>query len=203
MAKKRKTTKKRHSTKTTAATKKKYKRYGGKAPTSARPDSPARKELLKKAKERGFTNAHAQITEQMAIDACKGTRGIILNLAYNLGCCWLTAKQCLKRWPRVREAFEAEVECMGDAAEKVVQQWIEDKSLNAAKFALTTKYKNRGYTTGQQVQVSGEMTQTLREEMSQEIRIEDLDLPPAVMRLVLGAVEKRKAEITENADQDQ
>lgn len=94
------------------------------------------------------------------IDAIPGTGGIITTIAKRVGCTWHTAKKYIDTRPTIQRAYNDECEKLTDAAESIIATMITDKNLSAvkkmaaAKWYLTRKGKDRGYSTRQEVVLS-------------------------------------------------
>jgi len=96
------------------------------------------------------------------IVAIPGSAGIISIIARRVGCDWNTAKKYVTQYPTVAAAYQAEIETPLDTAESVVirniqlaakQQQEADAPVDStdAKWYLTMKGKNRGYSTRQEI----------------------------------------------------
>lgn len=80
------------------------------------------------------------------IAAIPGTKGIVSQLARNLGADWHTAKAATERNNAIREAWQSEREAALDTAEIALYKSIENCEAWAVKFLLSTIGKSRGYT---------------------------------------------------------
>jgi len=96
------------------------------------------------------------------IAAIPRSAGIISIIANRVGCDWNTVKAWVKNHPTVAAAYAAEIETPLDTAESVVirniqlaakQQQEADAPVDStdAKWYLTMKGKNRGYSTRQEI----------------------------------------------------
>lgn len=101
-------------------------------------------------------NTKTKATATEVIAAIKGSGGIKMHIARKLGVNRLSVDNYLKRWPSVQEAYDAEVESLGDMAESVVVTNIrlaeaQQKELGTqqdasdARWYLARKCRNRGY----------------------------------------------------------
>jgi hypothetical protein len=91
-----------------------------------------------------------------------GSAGIITIIARRVGCSWNTAQKFITEYPTVAAAYKAECESPKDTAESVVirniqlaakQQQEADAPVDStdAKWYLTMKAKDRGYSTRQEI----------------------------------------------------
>jgi len=96
------------------------------------------------------------------IAAIPGSAGIISIITRRVGCDWNTTKKYVTQYPTVAAAYAAEIETPLDTAESVVirniqlaakQQQEADAPVDSAdaKWYLTMKGKNRGYSTRQEI----------------------------------------------------
>lgn len=86
-----------------------------------------------------------QYSTQQFIDAIPGTGGIITKIAAKVGCTWFTCKRYIEKFPKVKEAYEAECERVLDLAESKLIKHIEKGQAWAIKYILSTKGRKRGY----------------------------------------------------------
>lgn len=93
---------------------------------------------------------------EQVIDAIKGSGGIKTHIAQKLGVNRLTIDRYLGRWPKVRKAYDDEVESLGDLAESVVITNIRlaevqqrelgtQQDVSDARWYLARKCRDRGY----------------------------------------------------------
>ena len=81
------------------------------------------------------------------IKAIPGTAGIVTAIAKRVGCTWHTARRYIDRHPTVAAAYQDECETLTDVAEVKLYAQINAGEMWAVKYYLSTKGKNRGYTT--------------------------------------------------------
>ena len=81
------------------------------------------------------------------IKAIPGTAGIITTIAKRVGCTWHTARRYINKHPTVAKAYADECETLTDVAEAKLYVQINKGEMWAVKYYLSTKGKNRGYTT--------------------------------------------------------
>lgn len=80
------------------------------------------------------------------LQAVTNSGGIVSTVAKRLGCDWLTAKRRVDEDPIIATIFASEKEEMLDMAESGLLGAVQDGDLQAIKFYLMTKGKERGYT---------------------------------------------------------
>jgi len=143
------------------------------------------------------------ISKKQMKEAIVGSRGVLSKIADRVGVSWVIIKKHLdvEGWDDVRDAYNEECERVGDLAEDAVQFAIMLKvdlrvSLDAAKWYLQQKWKKRGYSDKSTVKVEGGDSPI--KVLQANISVDALDLPPEIMREILGAVERREklAQIT-------
>lgn len=77
------------------------------------------------------------------IEAIEGSGGIKTTIAERLGVHCHTIDNYLGRWPSVKQAFDDEVESVGDLAESVVVEAIRDGDVSSAKWFLSRVRRGR------------------------------------------------------------
>jgi hypothetical protein len=93
-----------------------------------------------------------KFTKEMVLCAIRGTYGNVSEVAKVLdGCTWETAKRYIMRWEETRVALAAETERALDFSESMMRKAIEDGDGKMIRFHLSTKGKNRGYSTRTEV----------------------------------------------------
>ena len=80
------------------------------------------------------------------IAAIQGTGGVKTAIAQTLGCDRHTVDKYLERYPRVAQAYEDEVNTVGDICEHGIIKHVRDGDKDMLKFYAKTKLKDRGYT---------------------------------------------------------
>ena len=84
-------------------------------------------------------------TMETALEAIKGSGAIISTVAKRLGCGWMTARATIEKWDETKRAFSDEQETILDMAESKLYESIQNGNTQDAKWLLSTKGKNRGY----------------------------------------------------------
>lgn len=80
------------------------------------------------------------------IEAIKGTGGVKTDIALKLNCNRKTVDVWMAQYPSVKEAYDQEVEAVGDAAEARIFRAIRvEDDLDTAKWFARTKLAHRGY----------------------------------------------------------
>ena len=87
------------------------------------------------------------IKQQDVLDAIKDSGGIISTIARRLHCNWNTAKAYCNKWESTKNALQEEKETTLDTAELKVLDAIKAGDTQIIKWFLSTKGKDRGYTT--------------------------------------------------------
>lgn len=87
------------------------------------------------------------IKQQDVLDAIKDSGGIISTIARRLHCNWNTAKAYCNKWESTKNALQEEKETTLDTAELKIIDAIKAGDTNIIKWFLSTKGKDRGYTT--------------------------------------------------------
>lgn len=95
--------------------------------------------------------ADVKHTAEDVIKAVTGSKGIKMIIARSLGVHRNTVDNYLKRYPSARQAYDNEVETVGDIAEGVIIDAIMSRDLTTAKWYATMKLKHRGYVERQEL----------------------------------------------------
>ncbi len=98
-----------------------------------------------------------QFKTQQFLEAIYNSGGIIITIAQRVGCSWYTAKNYIERRPKIAEAYRNECERVLDLAESTVLKAIRDGDVSTAKWYLTTKGKDRGYSEKHLLEHEGRM----------------------------------------------
>lgn len=88
-----------------------------------------------------------RITQKDVLNAIKDSGGIITTIARRLNCNWNTARTYCNKWESTTTALQEETETVLDLAECGIIDAIKAGDLNIIKWYLSTKGKDRGYTT--------------------------------------------------------
>ena len=88
-----------------------------------------------------------RISQREVLDAIKDSAGIINTIAQRLKCNWNTARTYCNKWESTKLALQEETETMLDIAEMKIIDAIKAGDVNIIKWYLSTKGKDRGYTT--------------------------------------------------------
>jgi hypothetical protein len=91
---------------------------------------------------------HEKHTLQEVIEAIRGTSGIKRLIASKLNVHRHTVDRYLLKWATAREAYNEEVENVGDVAESVIITRLSTGDADMAKWYAAVKLKNRGYQIG-------------------------------------------------------
>jgi hypothetical protein len=108
-----------------------------------------------------------KFTRQQIIDALKATGGFITHAAKELGCCYVTIENYINDDPSIAVENAQIKENRLDIAESVVVETMEGsdikEAMNAAKFYLKYKGRNRGYIKHQKIEVTDDLSKMMRE----------------------------------------
>lgn len=98
--------------------------------------------------------AEIRHTAEKVIEAIQGSSGIKIVIARRLGLHRNSVENYLKRYASAREAYDNEVETVGDVAESVIITAIKNSDVDTAKWYAKVKLKSRGYV--ERPEISGE-----------------------------------------------
>ena len=84
-------------------------------------------------------------TEEQVLAAVQNSGGLVQRVAEKLDCSWQTARTYIDRYPVARLELDTETQVLLDTAENVVHEALKAGDIQAAKWFLTTKGKDRGY----------------------------------------------------------
>lgn len=87
------------------------------------------------------------------IKVIPGSGGIISTIARRVGCNWYTAKKYIYKYPRVKQAYENELEEVNDMVVSILLQSIRDGNTQDGKWWLARKRKQEF---GDSVEFTGE-----------------------------------------------
>ena len=90
-------------------------------------------------------------TATQAIEAIKGSKGVISVIQSRLGCARQTVYNLMERYPTVKQARDDEKEALKDYAESKLFQQISKDNMTAIIFYLKTQARDRGYIERQEV----------------------------------------------------
>lgn len=85
------------------------------------------------------------------LQAIQGSGAVMSTIAKRLGVAWYTAKRYVNKWETTRQAFDDEEQKILDLAESAIYQSIQNGNTQDAKWLLSTKGKNRGFTERQEI----------------------------------------------------
>lgn len=88
-----------------------------------------------------------RLSEKAVLESISDSGGIITTIARRLHVNWNTARTYCNKWESTRQALQEEVETTLDIAEIGIINAIKNGDTNTIKWYLSTKGKNRGYTT--------------------------------------------------------
>lgn len=105
-----------------------------------------------------------KFSKKAFLAAIKGSGGIKLQIAAKLKADRQTVQNYLDEDAELRRAVHEEVESVGDVCEAKIIESIRNGSEGMLKFYAATKLKDRGYTSRQELEHSGELTLQFGEE---------------------------------------
>lgn len=88
-----------------------------------------------------------RIAQKEVLNAIKDSAGIMSVIARRLNCNWNTARTYCNKWESTKLALQDETETTLDNAELKLIDAIKAGDTNLIKWYLSTKGKDRGYTT--------------------------------------------------------
>lgn len=89
--------------------------------------------------------------KKKVIDAIKGSGGNKMLISKRIGCSRDTLDAYLAESPDIRQAFDTEIEELGDVVEAKIIQGIQEGNVALTIFYAKTKLKNRGYVERQEI----------------------------------------------------
>lgn len=92
-----------------------------------------------------MSRAPRRFTPEAVVQAIKGSGSIMSTIAKRLDCDWRTADKYCRKWESTRIALENETETVLDDAESVLYESIKEGNTQDAKWLLSTKGKQRGF----------------------------------------------------------
>ena len=96
-----------------------------------------------------------KISKEKILKAIKGSHGIISTIAGKLECDWHTAQTHINKHDETKQALIDEDEWFGDYVELKAMDRIDNNSEQMIRFYLATKYKKRGFTEKQEMELTG------------------------------------------------
>lgn len=94
-----------------------------------------------------------KLTKEDVLECIEKCEGIVSKVAKRIAkrtngrCSWNTAKKWIDKWPETIEAFDEEIERVGDICEgTIVRSMKKDNNVETAKWYAMVKLKKRGYT---------------------------------------------------------
>lgn len=84
-------------------------------------------------------------SEEVVLNAVKGSGAILSVVADRLGVTWTTARKYVNHYPRAVEAFEHEENKSIDFAQSKLLEKVREGDLNAIEFYLTKKGRRKGW----------------------------------------------------------
>src|SRR6056297_3501935 len=98
------------------------------------------------------------MTKENVLEAIKGSGAIMNTIARRLDVAWHTANKYCNEYEETRQALKDETEKTIDLAESALLESIQGGDVQAAKWYLSTKGKNRGYSEKHEIEHSGGIT---------------------------------------------
>jgi hypothetical protein len=107
-----------------------------------------------------------KFTREQVIEALRATGGFITHAADELGCCYVTIENYIRKDPTIAVEIAHIREHRLDIAESVVVQTMEGSdskvALDASKFYLKYKGRQRGYIKATKVEISEDLTEMMK-----------------------------------------
>lgn len=95
-------------------------------------------------------------TLDQLLAAIKGSSGIKETIRRRLDCSRSTIDNYLRRYATAQQAYDDEIEIIGDLAESVIIKAIRNEDVDTAKWYAKAKLKARGYSDKSESEHSGE-----------------------------------------------
>jgi len=102
-------------------------------------------EMKKKKKEGGRQTDWNKYSEEVVLNAVKGSGAIMSIIADRLGVTWKTARVYVLHYPSAVEAFEHEENKAIDEAQSQLFEKVKAGDLNAIEFYLSKKGRRKGW----------------------------------------------------------
>lgn len=147
------------------------------------------------------SNKGAKVSEANLLKAIPDSAGNLKTIAERVGvgrnAIYVAIRQ--KRWPAVNEAYEEELERMGDIAEETIKTIMQQRidlgtAARTARWFLERKHTDRGYKPKKEVTLEGGQTPLQIHGGETLVCIETLQLPIEVKKQVLEAMRKQIAD---------
>jgi hypothetical protein len=110
-----------------------------------------------------------RFTQQQVIDALVQGEGFKITAAAALRCSRRTITRYIERYPAVREAYEDARQATLDLAESRLLALVRKDDWRAIRYLLSTLGKDRGYTERQEIVAVGDNTESLRQQILEDI----------------------------------
>lgn len=111
-----------------------------------------------------------KVTKKKFREAVKGTGGIMISIAKNLGVSRVTVYDFCNKNPDMMKLRRDEEEKIIDIAENSLFSQARKQEQWAVKYLLQTKGKRRGYVEKSEIQMSGHIETFTKEEREAEIK---------------------------------
>jgi hypothetical protein len=98
------------------------------------------------------------VTDELLIEACKNSHGIISVVAERLKIHRTTCKNYLDRCTEAMAVLDAERQVMLDFAESTIVKGMKNGDTTSARWLLSVKGKDRGYNEKLDVELSGKLS---------------------------------------------
>lgn len=138
------------------------------------------------------------VTKTRFLKALPGTAGIKTRIAERLGVSTNTLNHVLKlpHWEDMREAYQREVDTVGDLAEETIRDMMSQRvdysvASRNARWYLERKCPERGYRENKSITVSGGAPIQIQNNI---LSLDALNLPVEIRTRLLEAVELREKE---------
>ena len=108
-----------------------------------------------------MSRASHKFTKEIVLEAVRGSGSIYSTIAKRLRCDWRTARAWVSRWEETRNAYESETETVLDLCESKLIESIQNGNTQDARWLLSTKGKDRGYSQRQELEHGGSIESTI------------------------------------------
>jgi len=99
-----------------------------------------------------------EVTDELLIEACSGSLGIVSTVANRLKIHRSTCKNYLDKCPEAMAVLEAERQVMLDLAESTIVKGMKSGDTSSARWLLSVKGKDRGFNDKLDIELSGKLS---------------------------------------------